>query len=435
MRKNLKNLKVLTPSGYEYFKGIRKLRKPVIKIYTETHEIRVTHDHPFVVDGKKVVANTLKFGSVLEIKDNKKEHVVNIVEDGETDVYDLIGVNGDSVYYANDILVHNCFHEGTSVVDDSYLEELKAQCKDPLLVDDNGSYRVYELPQEGHLYVVGVDVGEGIGRTNSVAQVYDVTDPTAIIQVAVYANNNVSPYHFGTKVMGIMNDWGRPPCLIENNNDGKQVIDVLIHTHNYENLVTYQLDGMSKHYNNAGRYGIHSHSNTKYKGIANFRYWTNSLKAVRFYDLDTLLEMHNVVKLPNYTFGKRKTDDLDDRVLATVWGLFILDPSLAVKHFLIEEADAQGRPLKIKHLYNNESIKNSPLLQGKISVGPKGNARVNVSPCYIGNQETAHLSDEQQLFIWLHQDGAFKEEVPEIKDVGLLDDTSEVINHFPAMIF
>ena len=327
------------------------------------------------------------------------------------------------------------FHEGSSVVDDSYLEELKAQCKDPLLVDDNGSYRVYELPQEGHLYVVGVDVGEGIGRTNSVAQVYDVTDPTAIIQVAVYANNNVSPYHFGTKVMGIMNDWGRPPCLIENNNDGKQVIDVLIHTHNYENLVTYQLDGMSKHYNNAGRYGIHSHSNTKYKGIANFRYWTNSLKAVRFYDLDTLLEMHNVVKLPNYTFGKRKTDDLDDRVLATVWGLFILDPSLAVKHFLIEEADAQGRPLKIKHLYNNESIKNSPLLQGKISVGPKGNARVNVSPCYIGDQETAHLSDEQQLFIWLHQDGAFKEEVPEIKDVGLLDDTSEVINHFPAMIF
>jgi hypothetical protein len=37
--------------------------------------------------------------------------------------------------------------------------------------------------------------------------------------------------------------------------------------------------------------------------------------------------------------------------------------------------------------------------------------------------------------MWLHQDGAFKEEVPEIKDVGLLDDTSEVINHFPAMIF
>ncbi len=329
------------------------------------------------------------------------------------------------------------FHEqGKSVIDAKLLEEMKAQCKEPILVDDNGCYRVYDLPKEGHLYAVGVDVGEGIGRTNSVAQVFDVTDPTNIVQAAVYANNMISPYHFGTRIMGIVNDWGRPPCLVENNNDGKQVLDVLVRTHNYENIVTYHLEGVSKHYDNAGRHGIHSHTNTKYKGIANFRYWTNSLKAVKFYDLDTLLEMYNVVRLPNYTFGKRKTDDLDDRVLSTVWGLFILDPSIASKHFSIEETDDQGRPLKIKSLYSTgANIKNSPLFHGKVSVGPKGNARVNILPAYIGNNADEHLTDQQQLFLWIHQAGAFPEQAPEPKEIEVLDDTAPVIEYFPAMIF
>lgn len=323
------------------------------------------------------------------------------------------------------------FHSGKTVIDDAFLTELKSQCKDPILIDDNGCYRIYDLPKENHIYTVGVDVGEGIGRTNSVAQVLDVTDPTHIVQAAVFASNTVSPFHFGTRLMGILNDWGRPPCLIENNNDGKQVIDVLVHTHNYENLVTYQFDGMSKHYNNAGRYGIHSHSNTKYKGIANFRYWTNSLKAVRFYDLDTLLEMHNVVRLPNYTFGKRKQEDLDDRVFGMIWALFILDPAIAAKHFLIEETDDQGRPLCIRSLHRGgDLIKQSPLFHGKVSKGPKGAGRINVDQVYIGGQADVLEDDARNLFLWIHQAGSLPEPetVPE-------EPTETDGWMFPSMIF
>lgn len=267
----------------------------------------------------------------------------------------------------------NVFHEkGKTAIDPETLDKLKSECKDPILVMDNGDYKIFSQPKDGAFYVVGVDVGEGIGRTNTVAQILEVSDLTKIEQVAVYASNSVSPYHFGTRLMGILEDWGRPPVLIENNNNGQQVLDVIVHTHNYENVVTYHFEGFSKHYNKENRFGVHNHTNTRYKGITNFRYWMNSLRAVKLNDLETALELYNFVRLPNYTFSKKTEKDLDDRVLALVWALFILDPSLAAKYFHITELDDQGRPLKIKPLIDNfDLLRKSPIFQGQVSIYKK----------------------------------------------------------------
>jgi len=112
----------------------------------------------------------------------------------------------------------NVFHEpGKTAIDPELLASLKSQCKDPILVMDNGAYKVFFEPNPNAFYVIGVDVGEGIGRSNTVAQILDVSDLTAIKQVAIYATNQMSPFHFGTRLMGILDDWGRPPILVENN--------------------------------------------------------------------------------------------------------------------------------------------------------------------------------------------------------------------------
>ena len=258
------------------------------------------------------------------------------------------------------------FHEpGKTVVDSEYLKELFLNCIDPILVNDDGAYRVYKMPNPQSFYVVGVDVGEGIGRSNTVAQILDVSNLQNIEQVAVFASNSINPYHFGTRLLGILNDWGRPPILIENNNNGLEVLNVLARTHNYENIVTYSFEGMSKHYNNESRLGIHNHTNTKYKGITNFRYWVDSLKAVKFYDKESVLEIGNFIRLPNFTFTKKSEKELDDRVFGLIWALFILDPSLVGKYFIINELDEQGRPTKILPFSDNtDLIKGSPLLIG-----------------------------------------------------------------------
>ena len=300
----------------------------------------------------------------------------------------------------------NKFHEeGKGVVDAEYLEQLKKSCLDPVLVLDDGAYRIFKHPDPNSFYVIGVDVGEGIGRSNTVAQVLDVSNLQDIQQVAVFSSNNINPFHFGTRLMGVLQDWGRPPILIENNNNGQQILDVLCKMHNYENVVSYHFEGFSKHYNNTHRYGIHNHTNTKYKGIANFRYWVNSLKAVKINDIDTLLEIDNFVRLPNYTYTKRSNADLDDRVFAMIWGLFILDPSIVSKYFMIEDVDDQGRPMKMFPLSDNkELIKSSPLLIGESS---KFNKKPNINTpfSHVGAVDSVDpfFEENQQLYHWLLQ--------------------------------
>jgi hypothetical protein len=338
----------------------------------------------------------------------------------------------------------NVFHDkNKTLLDPELLEKYKADCKEPILVMDDGCYRIYNQPKEDSIYVVGVDIGEGIGRSNTVAQILDVSDLTKIEQVAIYATNSMNPYNFGTRIMGILEDWGRPPVLIENNNNGLEVLNVLAHTHNYENIVTYTFEGMSKHYNNDSRMGIHNHTNTKYKGITNFRYWTNSLNAVKLHDLDTVLELHNFVKLPNYTFSKRTEKDLDDRVLSLVWALFILDPNIATKYFNVLDFDDQGRPLKIKSLIaNSDLIRKSPIYQGKVSTYKKGEGSRQpiISFGVPDDQSDPQVQRETQEFVrWL---SGWDGNTPPPNDIPTIrplkpeqNDKYEGEGYYPAILF
>lgn len=299
----------------------------------------------------------------------------------------------------------NAFHDpNKTAIDPKLLEELKSQCKEPILAMDNGNYLVFEEPNPESFYAIGVDVGEGIGRSNTVAQILDISDLTNIKQVAIYTTNSMSPFHFGTRLMGILDDWGRPPVLIENNNNGQQVLDVVCHTHNYESVVSYHFEGFSKHYNNENRFGIHNHTNTKYRGVTNFRYWINSLNAVRIYDLETLLELNNFVRHENHTYSKRKSDDLDDRVMSLIWAIFILEPSIAEKYYTILDIDDQGKPLKIKPFADNtDLLKKSPLLSGNVSKFRR-NAAPAIKFTHVGkfsDASTMHSDDQADLSMWL----------------------------------
>jgi len=303
----------------------------------------------------------------------------------------------------------NKFHDpNKSVVDEEYLNQLKQNCPEPVLVLDEGAYKIFKFPDPKSYYVIGVDVGEGIGRTNSVAQILDVSDLQNIQQVAIFASNNINPFHFGTRLMGVLEDWGRPPILVENNNNGQQILDVLCQTHNYENVVSYHFEGFSKHYNNTHRFGIHNHTNTRYKGITNFRYWINSLKCVKLNDIDTVLEIDNFIKLPNYTFSKKSEKDLDDRVFGLIWALFILDPTLVGKYFIVQDLDDQGRPLKILPITDNsELIKNSKLLIGGGSTIVR-KPSINTPYSHVGGMDIEtgfdlYSEDRDKLYMWLLQ--------------------------------
>lgn len=237
---------------------------------------------------------------------------------------------------------------GESAVNEKLFEELKLECCEPRYIFDSGDYLMWEEPSQEKTYTVGVDISEGVGEAASVIQVLDITDLREIKQVATYHNRSISPINFTTKLLEILKHWGSPLALIERNNCGAQVVDQLKHTHNYENIVSYGAKAGNLSFN---KVGVVAHTNTKYKGVTNMRYWVNDLKSVKLRNLQTLNELKNFVRYPNGTWGaKPGTDNWDDRVMSLIWALMILDDDIVQKYFEIEQYDDNKKPLKIKPL-------------------------------------------------------------------------------------
>lgn len=234
-----------------------------------------------------------------------------------------------------------------SAVGAAIIERFKQNKKPAIWTSEDGEYSVFEYPDKNKLYVIGVDVGEGIGRAASVAQVLDVTDLQNIKQVAVYGSAIIEPYHFANKLSVIGQSWGLAPMLIERNNCGAQVIDALHYKHHYEKIVVYTKISEQEKYNRTRHMGVLSHTNIRFDGIQNMRYWVNHLQTVHINDPQTISEFETFVKQPNGSYRKRNDNFFDDRIMALVWALFILEPEICQQYFEIIDYDLQHKPLKI----------------------------------------------------------------------------------------
>jgi len=344
------NLKVLTPDGYQSVGGIRKLKKQVFLLKTNKDKIEATFDHPFVVNKKTVSLKELKVGDIIEHKTGPVTVTDIIPLKKNKWVYDLLNVANTNSYYANNIHVHNCFRAaGENIFDKDQLDELTANAPEPVFEDDDGTFKIYKDHIDGHFYSIGVDVGEGIGRANSVIQIVDVTDLTSIEQVATYANNKLDPFNFAGKLVEIAGQWGNPPLLVERNNCGASVVDALINTHQYPNIVKYtpSMGSFTDKVEKDNRLGVYSHTNSKFNSMANFRYWMNVLRCVKLYDKTTIEEFKTYVRQANGVWKKQSDKYLDDRVEALIWAMFILDPKVVEQFYEVTQHDANGKPFKM----------------------------------------------------------------------------------------
>jgi hypothetical protein len=260
---------------------------------------------------------------------------------------DMISALGGSEEKFSQEFGNQFLDDASSAVGASVIEKFKREKSEPIWTSDDQEYIVFEYPNKDNLYVVGVDVGEGIGRAASVAQILDVTNLQDIRQVAVYGSSTIEPYHFANKLHLIGNSWGQAPLLIERNNCGAQVIDALYYKHQYEKIVSYSKISEKDQYNRTRNMGVLSHTNIKFDGIQNMRYWVNHLECVKINDPTTISEFETFVRQPNGIFKKRSDKFFDDRIMALVWSLFILEPEICEQYFTIAEYDTQNKPLRI----------------------------------------------------------------------------------------
>lgn len=239
---------------------------------------------------------------------------------------------------------------GESVLGDELFDKLKQDVTEPEFVLDEGNYLLWQEPKKDHIYTVGVDIAEGVGENASVIQILDITDLTNIEQVAVYHNNAISPYKFTAKLHEILQHWGSPTVAIERNNCGAQVVDNIVNQFGYVNLINFAPNNTKKAKYDA-RNGVVAHTNTKYKGVMNMRYWINQLNVIKLNDIQTINELKTFVRYPNGTWAaKRELSCLDDRVMSLIWALIVLENSVTERYYEITEYDDNQKPLALRFL-------------------------------------------------------------------------------------
>lgn len=291
---------------------------------------------------------------------------------------------------------------GENALDKDQLDELEKNAIEPILVDNEGTYKIYKDRQDYHFYTIGVDTGEGIGRANSVIQVIDITDLTKIEQVAVYVNNKLDPFNFAAKLLDIAREWGSPPLLIERNNCGAQVVDALVHTHHYESIIKYtpSMGTFTEKADKENRLGIFSHTNSKYNSMSNFRYWMNVLRCLQIHDKQTLQEFKTYIRQANGVWKKQSDKYLDDRVEALIWALFVLDTKVIDQYYEVIEKDGNGKPLRIRPFDFDPYQGSVPKLDqvyNKLSNGKQKEEILVRNPAVFGGGRSTGNADMDEL--------------------------------------
>ena len=77
---------------------------------------------------------------------------------------------------------------------------------------------------------------------------------------------------------------------------------------------------------------------------------------VDMYDLGTLFELKGFIRYPNGTWqAKPGKKSYDDKILAFLWALFILEEHVTERYFDVLQYDDQGKPLKLQNFVMDES--------------------------------------------------------------------------------
>lgn len=308
-----------TPEGFVDFFGVGKIveKRNLIKFTLEDKStIKVTFDHTFIIDGIEVTAKDLIVGDCLESKNGiQKITKVKYLKKKEVTYTPLQVQSSNNSYYANDIVNKNCKFLGSSntLIDSDVLE--KAMFEEPIDVKFGGLMLIYEHPVAGAHYIISGDPSKGTGKDYSVCQVLRCDNQKDVTQVAVYRNNLIAPRDFAQVCISISEYYNNSYIMIENNDIGSTVCEVIWYTYECDRLLNIDPKGL----------GIRSTKKTKLDANMLLKEYMERgyLKVVDKRTLDELGMYEEVgTSLRDNVFAVN--GDNDDCVTSLLWALYYL---------------------------------------------------------------------------------------------------------------
>ena len=182
---------------------------------------------------------------------------------------------------------------------------------------------IYEQPKPGRLYILVVDCSEGVEQDYSTISVIDVTE-TPYRQVAKYRNNKLPLLFFPTIIYSLGRKYNEGYALIETNNVGQQVVDILHYDLEYENI--YKIEqhhikgqAISAGFKRSTSFGIRTTKSVKKIGCANLKTLIESDKLL-INDFDTIAELNTFSRIRDtYAAEEGNNDDLVMGLVLFAW--------------------------------------------------------------------------------------------------------------------
>jgi hypothetical protein len=185
-----------------------------------------------------------------------------------------LDVGEDNLYYSNNIVSHNCEFLGSvdTLINPTKLRALVYE--DPLKRSKN--LDVYEDPNEDNNYLITVDVARGVGSDYSAFIVFDITS-FPYKTVAKYKNNEIKPMMFPAIIHELAKAYNDAWLLIEVNDIGDQVANILHYDLEYDNVMMCAMRGRAGQVVGSGfsgkksQLGVRMTSSVKKLGCSNLR--------------------------------------------------------------------------------------------------------------------------------------------------------------------
>lgn len=181
---------------------------------------------------------------------------------------------------------------------------------------------ILEEPKDKHAYFITVDTSRGVERDYSAFTVYDTTTYPFKV-VAKYRDNKISPLLYPTIIHKVARDYHNAYILVEINDIGQQVADIIHNDLEYENMIWVGSDAKyGQHLSSTGKsavLGVRTTKQVKRIGCASLKSLIENDKLLVF-DKDIISELSTFVeKSGSFEADEGYNDDLVMSMVLFAW--------------------------------------------------------------------------------------------------------------------
>ena len=173
---------------------------------------------------------------------------------------------------------------------------------------------IYEEPKQDAIYTMSVDVSRGVGLDYSAFIVVDITQMPYKL-VAKYRSKDISPLLYPTIIYNVAKYYNEAYVLVEINDIGQQVADILHQDLEYENMLATSVKGragqqISGGFSGNSSMGIRTTKQVKRIGCSNLKDLVEQDKFI-VQDYETIVELSTFIsKSGSYESEEGSHDDL-----------------------------------------------------------------------------------------------------------------------------